>query len=86
MCIKMNGPFPNLNIVQYNLYPIQIAKYSLYLPVLSLAFLSLSLHIIKMIPGTSPIQPRVKLTAGPMCIEMDGLFKNKKRFSPFECI
>ena len=24
MCIKMNGPFPNLNIVQYNLYPIQI--------------------------------------------------------------
>ena len=36
-----------------------------------------------LIPGTSPTQPRVKLTAGPMCIEMDELFKNKKRFSPF---
>ena len=26
------------------------------------------------IPGTSPTQPRVKLTAVPMCIEMDRLF------------
>ena len=35
-----------------------------------------------LIPGTSPTQPKVKLTAGPMCIEMDGLFQNKNQVSP----
>ena len=36
-----------------------------------------------LIPGTSPTQPRVKLTA---CIEMDGLIQNKNQVSPFECM
>ena len=39
-----------------------------------------------LIPGTSPTQPRVKLTAGLMFIEMDGLFQNKNQVSPFECM
>ena len=51
---------------------------------------ALSMHIYKLlniiIPGTSPTKPRVKLTAGPMCIEMDGLFQNKNQVSPFECM
>ena len=48
--------------------------------------LSLALLTLCLIPGTSPTQPRVKLTAGPMCIEMDGLIQNKNQVSPFECM
>ena len=35
-----------------------------------------------LIPGTSPTQPRVKLTAGPMCIEMDGPFSKQNKTLP----
>ena len=36
-----------------------------------------------LIPGTSPTQPRVKLTAGSMCIKMDGPFTKQKTVFSF---